>query len=189
MGKTMNFTPGVATLPTDRLVQRYQPSVLENMLQRRINRSIEQALDALGDDSILFLPRPDQLTPHLAAWCAERRTRFTQLLGQHLTHEFAELESDWSEASSTLTESIWPQIEQQLVGLALRSLATRWILRKLGDAVTLGELMPHSDGWRASLGLRGRTETVGELTLDNSGNIVEGQTTSRSALNPLAHAA
>ena len=192
MSKTMHLVPGpapLATLQRDLLVQRYQPHVLEAMLQRRIHRSAEKALDELGDDSVLFLPRKDHLSPKLSFWCEERRTRFLHLLEQHLTEEFAELEANWSEASITLTESLWPQVEAQLRELALRGLATRWILRKLGDAVILGDLAPHDEGWRAPLHLRGQAETVGWLTLDASGNIVEEQTASRNDLQKPAHAA
>ncbi len=192
MGNTITLTPETATLapaPTRELVARYQTSTLEAMLQRRVRRSVEQALGTLGEDSILFLPTQNQQTPGLAAWSQERRARFEQLLQSALQEEFEELETDWSEAIPALVDRLWHGIEGQLVQIALRSLATRWILRKLGDGVSLGEIEPVESGWRAPLGIRGRAGAVGQLVLDSAGRIVEEKTSSRQELGRRASAA
>ena len=78
-----------------------------------------------------------------------------------------------------LIENLWPLAKTELYAYVLLRLAVRWAARQYTDSTVV--LLPEREtyGWRLPLRIKGHEYDLGQIALDEEGNVIKDRTTSR----------
>lgn len=156
-------------------------------MQSLLARIADRAVELISTDVEVLAPRRSETgRTNISDWFKKHDARFIQIVldafRQELPDIAAKREDDLRQFA---LENLWPLIRPELHKYALRRIAIRWAARQYSDSTIVLPPEAHANGWRLPLRISGGETDMGQIVLDNEGNIDVGQTTSRADLREL----
>ena len=149
--------------------------------QAAVQRAIEIALEAVKRDYSLRPPRSDEDRANgFADWLTRQRQKQEPMMREAVSATFAD-DAPLDEATTQryIECCVWPEVEEWLEDYALGYYAGAWVRGHYGDAIYTSPSERFGALWRVPLGVNGYGKNMGQIVLDNEGNVIEDLTTTR----------
>lgn len=167
----------VPNLDIDEVKRGLRGPEMTAMFQRMAERLIE----TVENDSSVLLPRSaENGQKTISDWFFTYHDRFITIMLELFREEtpglFPKHEND---IRNFLLEDYWPLARRELSAHVLRRMAIRWAARQYTDATLVMPPERQPYGWRLPLKVMGREQELGQIALDEEGNILKDRTTPR----------
>jgi hypothetical protein len=146
---------------------------------------LEEAKDLVFRSREISAPRSDaEVRNGFAEWLSRARSVLAPALSELWRREPARPEAIWE----VVEIDAWPILSDHLLRFrAVKPVAARWALTRIGDAIILGVPERRSSSWHVPLGLRSAEGFVGRIVVSDDGTVDEQRTTTRQQLIDLTH--
>jgi hypothetical protein len=145
-------------------------------------------VQAFDDEASIRVPRGEDLRRNeFALWLSGLREMLRAALTAAVAQELVGTPPG-SEIRTRLAERVWAAAAEEFRQWAVRGMAAGWTSRNLVIGSLLGVPERIAGGWRVPLGVPGYGPDLGQVTLDEDGNVLNELTTSRDELRRLIDA-
>ena len=154
-----------------------------------VRRAIEIAVNAVYQDRPFTIPQSQEERANgFTAWIAQKRQRLEPKMRAALAEAFADVAPlDETTAQKYLECCVWPEVEFWLQDFAIRYHAGIWKQKHYGDGTYMMPIERFGDYWRIPIGVNGYGRNLGQIIVDNEGNVIEKLTTTRQEILEQLH--
>ena len=148
-------------------------------------RCVEVAIEAVKSNHSLRAPRnAEDRENAFAGWIAQWHSKLEPTIYAALRREMTILFKNTSDdvLAQVVEQYVWTEVAGFLRVYGVKYQAGMWGRKHFGDATIYHDPQPIGNTWHVPIGVLGHSEKLGQITLDEDGNVIESLTSTRQQL-------